>query len=83
MHCLRIEPELTRAWHVDIALRIDAGTWSTHVIAPADSFTKVDLDVKKAGIEAVAAAVVPYNVAKKLLESAALKSGKSQDVVHA
>ncbi len=67
-----------------------AGTWSTHVIAAGDSFTKVDgVDVTKAGVfEAVAASVVPVTLAGRLLEGVnkgdvVIQNGASSTVAQA
>jgi hypothetical protein len=48
------------------------------VIAPADSFTKVDIDVTKGEIEPIAASVVPVTLARRMLDKfgPSLKSGE-------
>ncbi len=75
----RVHPAHSRGSRAVPPAPTRAGTWSTHVIAAGDAWTKVEYAAGgKTAVESVAAAVLPISAARRLLESfVSLKEGAS------
>ena len=64
---------------VVIASRGGAGTWATHVVSHADTWTVIPTDASKNSLEILAASVAPIVSAKRMLEGF-VKMAKGEEV---